>query len=76
MALDDKPGSVLPDGTFSPDMKGRPGIWLKQVSNGVVERRLCAEEGSVADLLWHPETIVRDPRVDECRLANPDAGPT
>ena len=75
LSVDEKPGSVLADLSFSPDMKGRPGVWLKQVSDGVVHRRLCPQEGSVEDLLWRPERVEQDPRVEQCRRANPDDGP-
>jgi len=75
LSLDGKPGSVLPDQTFSPDQKGRPGVWLKHVKGTGVERRLCPEQGNIVDLLWHPHGIQPDARVDTCRLQNPDDGP-
>jgi len=75
LSVEGKPGSVLPDHTFSPDQKGRPGIWLKKVEGTSVERRLCPEEGNIAELLRHPHAIQPDPRVHQCRRQNPDDGP-
>ena len=72
LSLEGKEGSVLPDGTFSPDRKGVPGIWLKKVlDDGRVHSMLCPPSGKVCDLLRHPSKISHDPRVDECRKLNP-----
>ena len=75
VSVDGKEGSVLPDGSFCRERKGKPGIWLKNVSNAQVQERLCPESGRIQDLLLNPSEIIPDPRVDECRRANPDDGP-
>jgi dipeptidase E len=75
ISLEDKEGSVLPDGSFSQDRHGKPGIWIKQVQNGNVVRSLCPESGMISDLLRFPIAIVDDERVEICRQENPDDGP-
>eukprot|EP00927_Polykrikos_kofoidii_P072277 TRINITY_DN68411_c0_g1_i1.p1 TRINITY_DN68411_c0_g1~~TRINITY_DN68411_c0_g1_i1.p1 ORF type:complete len:359 (-),score=65.35 TRINITY_DN68411_c0_g1_i1:185-1261(-) len=74
-ALDDEPGSVLADGAFSPERSGRPGIWLKEVVDGVVVGRPVPAEGRLSDLLKVADGLVDDPRVESCRNANPDDSP-
>ena len=72
LSLDGKKGSVLPDGSFSPDRKGVPGIWLKEVENGRVRSVRCPQSGNTSDLIRVPVTIHHDPRVEICRELNPD----
>lgn len=74
LSVEGKEGSVLPDGTFSPDRAGVPGIWLKKVQDdGRVHAMLCPQSGKISDLLRIPSRIDHDPRVDECRRLNPPA---
>ena len=54
LSLADKEGSVLPDGSFSPERKGTPGVWIKEVRKNAVHSRLCPPEGAVQDLLRVP----------------------
>jgi dipeptidase E len=71
LSIEGKEGSVLPDGSFSPDRMGRPGIWLKKVlDDGRVHSMLCPQSGKISDLLRIPSRIRHDPRVDECRKRN------
>jgi dipeptidase E len=73
LSLPGRPGSVLPDGSFSPLQKGMPGIWMKNVVGGHVVTSLVPDSGALADLLRPVSAtdIVQDPRLDACRLANP-----
>lgn len=75
VAAQGKAGSVLPDDKFSPERKGVPGIWLKEVRDGKVHRVLCPKEGKVEDLLRAPPFVTTDDRVEICRKENPDDGP-
>jgi dipeptidase E len=75
LSLQGKPGSVLPNGTFSHEQKGKPGVWLKEVRDGRVHTTLCPTAGKIEDLLRTPAEILSDPRVELCRQANPDDGP-
>ena len=71
LSLPDKDGSVLPNGDFSNDRKGRPGIWMKWVHNGKVRRRLCPSSGKLSELLLETTEVHTDPREEACRLQNP-----
>eukprot|EP00277_Geminigera_cryophila_P044298 CAMPEP_0173074066 /NCGR_PEP_ID=MMETSP1102-20130122/10788_1 /TAXON_ID=49646 /ORGANISM="Geminigera sp., Strain Caron Lab Isolate" /LENGTH=324 /DNA_ID=CAMNT_0013943049 /DNA_START=278 /DNA_END=1252 /DNA_ORIENTATION=+ len=75
ISVEGKEGSVLPDKTFSPDRKGVPGIWLKEVHDSKVEMRLCPSEGKLELLLRNPKVIKKDARTDACRIDNPDDAP-
>ena len=79
ISLKDKVGSViLPKGEFSPERKGVPGIWLKRVMDDeqVVHSELCPMSGTIEQIFFQPnQDIKQDPRVDICRLQNPDDGP-
>eukprot|EP01062_Namystynia_karyoxenos_P038692 TRINITY_DN28114_c0_g1_i1.p1 TRINITY_DN28114_c0_g1~~TRINITY_DN28114_c0_g1_i1.p1 ORF type:complete len:342 (+),score=111.05 TRINITY_DN28114_c0_g1_i1:66-1028(+) len=74
-SLPGREGSALPDGSFSAERKGRPGVWRKQVEGGAVVTTLVPPEGKLADLLREPTEVVPDPRVEAVRAANPDDGP-
>ena len=73
VSLEDKEGSVLPNGEFSPTRQGKPGIWIKRVNaqTGQVESKLCPPSGKLSDLLQHAAEIIPDARVEECRTSNP-----
>eukprot|EP00756_Hemistasia_phaeocysticola_P043664 Hpha_TRINITY_DN17242_c0_g1::TRINITY_DN17242_c0_g1_i1::g.17903::m.17903 len=71
LSLEGMPGSVLPDGSFSPERKGAPGVWRKRVEDGEVKRERVAEKGAVQDLLEEPRAITPDPRLDGARAENP-----
>ena len=71
VSIPGKEGSVLPNGEFSPDRQGKPGIWIKTVENGKVCRRLCPPSGKLSEILFPADEIVLDPREDECRKQNP-----
>jgi len=68
ISLDDKPGSLLPDGSFSPDGKGKPAVWIKDVVNGELISFRPPDAGSIDELL---RVIVQDPAVNDARKANP-----
>eukprot|EP00562_Extubocellulus_spinifer_P003455 CAMPEP_0178488990 /NCGR_PEP_ID=MMETSP0696-20121128/10145_1 /TAXON_ID=265572 /ORGANISM="Extubocellulus spinifer, Strain CCMP396" /LENGTH=395 /DNA_ID=CAMNT_0020116777 /DNA_START=409 /DNA_END=1596 /DNA_ORIENTATION=- len=76
---DDRPGSVVVDDAtgetcFCPERTGHPGVWIKEVVDGVVEQWVCPPEGKVSDLLRFPSSeLVEDSlELAECRCANPD----
>jgi len=73
LSLPGRPGSVLPDGSFSTRQEGVPGMWVKNVANGVVATSLVPESGNLADLLKPVAEgdIIQDPRLTHCRQANP-----
>jgi len=80
VSLEGKGGSVLPDGGFSSDRLGVPGVWIKEVVSGGgkgdeggsrVSTRLCPDSGRLEDILRRSIDIVEDPRVDVCRRFNP-----
>jgi hypothetical protein len=74
--LTDKGGSVKDDGSFCTDGSGVPGVWIKEVVDGKVERTLCPSEGLVSDLLRPATEIIEDIELmDQCRRENPDDGP-
>lgn len=71
-APEGKEGSVLPDGSFSSERKGKPGIWVKDVVGGVVTSKRAPVSGKLSELLRPASEILEDPRVEECRKKNPD----
>ena len=78
VSIQNRPGSVSKNGTFTTDGTGEPGIWVKHVDteSGQVVRRLLPQKGKLRDIFpYWPTTIEQDPRVEECRLSNPDDGP-
>ena len=72
-----KEGSVLDDGTFSPERKGRPGVWTLQVVSGdeddntVVQRTLAPSSGLLVDLLRPATMLLEDPHIAGIRMKNP-----
>lgn len=79
---DDRPGSVVVDDVtgetrFCPDRTGSPGVWVKEVVNGVVEQWVCPSDGKISDILRFPTAdIVEDSlELAKCRRANPDVAP-
>ena len=79
---EDRPGSVVVDDVtgetcFCPDRTGHPGVWIKEVVDGVVEQWVCPPEGKVSDLLRFPSgDLVEDSlELVKCRRANPDVAP-
>ena len=74
----DLEGSVLPNGTFSNERLGKPGVWIKEVlaDETTVSKRLCPPHGKLGELLKVPEEITQSIR--HMKLAaseNPDDGP-
>ena len=81
LSLEGKPGSVLYDSSdnnintpiFSPEAKGVPGIWIKQVREGKVESRLLPPSGKLSDFLKPATDIIHDEdALRQCRKDNPD----
>mmetsp|Transcript_5902 Transcript_5902/g.7449 ORF Transcript_5902/g.7449 Transcript_5902/m.7449 type:complete len:434 (+) Transcript_5902:60-1361(+) len=78
VCCENRPGSVVIDrGTsetkFCPDRTGKPGVWIKECVNGVIEQSLCPPEGKVSDILRFPTKIVDNlDELEKCRRANPD----
>jgi len=77
LSLEDNEGSVKNGKDFVTDGSGVPGIWIKEVINGVVHQRVCPPQGRLTDLLRVAEDIVQDEEaLRQCRLENPDDGPS
>ena len=74
ISIEGREGSV-DEGCFSPDRKGKPGIWRKTVVDGQVQATVVPVRGKLRDLLSKAETIVVDPRLRAARAANPDDQP-
>merc|ERR1719201_2788260 len=70
------PGSVLPDGSFSVNRSGLPGMWRLgiDIATGKLQRTLVPAKGLVADLIIKPRWIVEDSQVVVARGQNPDDG--
>lgn len=70
------PGSVAPDGSFSANRAGVPGVWRLRVdpTSGALERSLAPSDGAVAALLQPPRFVVEDAQLAVARLQNPDDG--
>jgi hypothetical protein len=72
-------GSVLPDGSFSNDRFGKPGVWIKEVvmeDDDVVTCSLCPTSGELANLLKIPEQVMSSTRnLKLAAIKNPDNGP-
>ena len=66
-----KPGSVLPKGKFSPEQKGVPGVWQKDVVNGKVKTSLVPPKGNLCSLLKMADKIIEDPNLKQAKLDNP-----
>lgn len=74
ISIADREGSI--DGErFSPDRKGKPGIWKKTVVNGNVQASVVPAAGKVRDLLKKADAVVQDPHLAAARAANPDDQP-
>mmetsp|Transcript_3456 Transcript_3456/g.7461 ORF Transcript_3456/g.7461 Transcript_3456/m.7461 type:complete len:158 (+) Transcript_3456:424-897(+) len=72
LSVPDRSGSVGPDGEFTSDDHGRPGVWVKECSaDGSISARVAPSEGSLGDLLRCATEIVRDRREDQGGLLNP-----
>lgn len=71
ISLEEKPGSVMPDGSFSPDQQGAPGVWVKDVVDGEIKAKLAKNSGKLSELLRTPSRIVSDPNVQIARAQNP-----
>lgn len=71
LSLPGRPGSVMPDGSWSINREGAPGAWQKDVVNGTLETTLIANSGSLASLFKVADDITQDPKLEECRLKNP-----
>ena len=75
ISLAGKPGSVLDDGSFSVEGAGRPGVWTKDVVEGVVVATLAPPSGSLASLLRPATSLIVDSRLEEVRRLNPCCRP-
>jgi len=71
LASPERPGSVNPDNSFSPEQKGIPGVWRLTVQDGKVVRTLAPIQGKLSDLVQPASEIVLDARVDISRKENP-----
>jgi dipeptidase E len=74
ISIEDREGSV-DAGRFSPDRRGKPGIWRKTVVDGKVQAAVVPATGKVRDLLRQADAIVEDVRLTAARAANPDDQP-
>jgi len=70
LSLDDKEGSVLKNGCFSPERKGVPGVWIKDVVDGEIVVKNAPKTGKLEDLLRKAASIVRDDRINIVRSKN------
>lgn len=68
-----KKGTARPeDGSFSPDVEGRPAAWVVQVrGDGKVTRTLVPPKGKFSDVFQKAEDITPDPGVPAARRRNP-----
>lgn len=76
LSLPGRPGSVLPDGSFSEDRQGKPGVWTKKVQadgGTIVTQLVPFEGGQLIDLVASTplEDIVEDTRLAAIRAENP-----
>ncbi len=74
LSIEGREGSVDED-RFSPDRKGKPGIWRKTVVDGKVQAEVVPAAGKVRELLRKADVIVEDARLTAARAANPDDQP-
>lgn len=70
LSLDDKEGSVLKNGCFSPERKGVPGVWIKDVVDGEIVAKNAPKTGKLEDLLRKASSIVEDDRINIVRSKN------
>ena len=71
LSLQGRPGSVMPDGSWSISREGVPGVWQKDVVNGNLETQLVASTGTLASLFKVADDITQDTHLEQCRLDNP-----
>ena len=72
LSLEDRPGSVLPDGTHSAEREGKPGIWIKEVQEGSsIKTTLVPPQGSLSDIFREASMIIEDGSCETIRTANP-----
>ena len=73
LSLDDRPGSVLADGSHSPERRGKPGVWLKEVQgdNETIRTTLVPPRGQLTDILREASSITEDPACESIRTKNP-----
>lgn len=71
LSLPERPGSVMPDGSWSAAREGVPGVWKIDISDENMETSLVPEEGSLASLLKVADEISEDTNVEQCRQDNP-----
>jgi dipeptidase E len=65
-----KGGSQLPDGGFSPDQSGRPGVWKMEWSGDTYAVSPVPPQGAINDIV-REGVCVADPGEEKCRLRNP-----
>jgi dipeptidase E len=71
LSLPGRPGSVMPDRSWSIAREGVPGVWQKDVVNGNLHTLPVASTGPLAALFKVADEITPDPRLEQCRLNNP-----
>jgi dipeptidase E len=71
LSLPGRPGSVMPDGSWSIAREGVPGAWQKDVVEGNLVTQLIASTGTIASLFKVADDITPDPHLEQCRLNNP-----
>jgi dipeptidase E len=73
LQLSGKPGSVMTDGSWNGTRQGLPGVWVKEVEDGVVVTTLAPASGKLGGLLrvTANEDLVVDPNVRVCEQENP-----
>ena len=71
-----KPGSVLPDGSFSANRSGTPGMWRMHIdtATGSLNRTLVPFTGKWSDLISPPRFVAPDTQLAVARRQNPDDG--
>lgn len=68
----------MPDGTFSGERLGKPGVWIKEVLDDerTISKYLCPNHGKLSELLKIPEEICSSIRnMKLAAVENPDDGP-
>jgi dipeptidase E len=71
LSLEGKAGSVMADGSYSAENKGRPGMWRKWVEGGVIQSELVPSSGAIENLIKPARAVVEDPRLPTLRAQNP-----
>ena len=72
-AADGREGSLLDDGTFSEQRKGRPGVWVIDVQDDgkVCKRSVTPSSGRLDSILEVATATVEDDRIGKIRSRNP-----